>query len=362
MANTLQLMAARQAQMQAAQSGMANGVNPQQRNGTPGNNANLSAQMPNSAQPGNNTAAANAAMVARAQQQQTQQVMQANFPNGNVTGVPMGSSGVPQAQMQANMQSNQRMPPPDQQVRMAMQQRGPFNNTNQQHQFQLQQQQINMASNLTQNMGINGMPNANMIASMAGQNLNNMNGTMNGSMNGMSNNAGSPRLNQANPVMQSPARPLSSGHMPQLLQIQNNIKVQHPEWSPEQVQKVASEHLSRFLAKQRVQAMNAAAGSSGTGTGVNNSPQLGNNMYLNNGTMSNGTMSNGTLGANSPSPSAVQNYQQQLVRQQQMMSQQQRQPAGSPGMGARPPSRSATPQGAQLLQSPGLQQAQVNRN
>jgi chromatin modification-related protein VID21 len=346
--------------MQAA--GMAISVNPQQRNGQPGNNANLSAQMPN-AQPGNNSAAINAAMAARAQQ--SQQAMHGNFPNGNVNGMSMGTPVVPQAQMQANMQSNQRMPPPDQQVRMAMQQRGPFNNTNQQHQFQLQQQQINMASNLTQNMGINGMPNANMIASMPGQNMNNMNGSINGTMNGMSNNAGSPRLNQANPNMPSPARPLSSGHMPQLLQMQNSLKQQHPDWPTEQVQKVASENLSRYLAKQRLQAMNAAAGSSGTGTGVNNSPQLGNNMYLNNGAMSNGTMSNGTMGANSPSPSAVsvQNYQQQLVRQQQMMSQQQRQSVSSPGMGARPTSsRSATPQGAQLLQSPGLQQAQVNRS
>ncbi|KAF2683413.1 hypothetical protein K458DRAFT_304897 [Lentithecium fluviatile CBS 122367] len=349
-----QLAAQRQAQMQAAQSGMANGVNPQQRNGTPGTAANVSAQLAATSQQGHNSTVANAAMAARTQQ--TQQAMQANFSNGNVTGISMGSTGVPQAQMQANMQNNQRMPPPDQQVRMAMQQRGPFTNTNQQHQFQLQQQQINMASNLTQNLGINGMPNANMIASMAGQNMNSMNGTMNGSMNAMSNNAGSPRMNQAN--MQSPARPLSSGHMPQLLQLQNHLKVQHPEWSPEQVQKTASTQLSQFLTKQRSQAMSAASGSSG----LNQSPQIGNNMHLSNGTMSNATMSSGTLGVNSPSPNAVYNYQQQLVRQQAMMSQQQRQQAGSPGMNARPPSRSATPQGAQLLQSPGLQQAQVNRS
>lgn len=257
----------------------------------------------------------------------------------------MGASGVPQAQMQANMQNSQRMLPPDQ-VRMAMQ-RGQFANANQQHQFQLQQQQINMASNLTQSMAMNGMPNANMMASMAGQNMNGLNGGMNGSMNGMANNAGSPRMNQANPNMQNPARPLSSGHMPQLLQIQNSIKVQHPEWSQEQVQKVASDQLTRFLAKQRVQAMNAAAGSSGMA-----SSQIGNNMYI----------QNGNMGANSPSPSAVQNYQQQLARQQQLMNQQQRQQAGSPGMSARPPSRSATPQNPQLQQSPALQQAQVNRS
>lgn len=255
----------------------------------------------------------------------------------------MNNSGVPQAQMQATMQQpTQRMPPPNA-VQMAMQ-RGQFANANQ-HQFQLQQQQINMASNLTQNMGINSMPNANMMASM-GQNMNgNMNGNMGASMNGMANNAGSPRLNQVNPNMQSPARPLSSGHMPQLLQIQNNLKVQHPDWTQEHLQKVASDQLSRFLAKQRAQAMNAAAGASGI-----SSPQIGNNVYLQNGGI-----------ANSPSPNAVQNYQQQLVQQQRLMSQQQRQ-AGSPGLNARPPSRSATPQNPQLQQSPGLQQAQLSRN
>jgi chromatin modification-related protein VID21 len=337
-----QMAAQRQAQMQA-QPGMANGVSQMQRNGTPGNNANVPTQMANmSSQQGQN----GPQMAARPHQ--GQQGMQANFANGNMTGMPMSTPGVPQAQMQGNMQNAQRMGPPDQ-MRMAMQ-RGQFQNANQQHQFQLQQQQINMASNLTQGMGINGMPNANMMANMAGQNLNgNLNGNMNSAMNGMSNNAGSPRMNQGNANMQTPVRPLSSGHMPQLLQLQNTVKVQHPEWSPEQVQKVASEQLTRFLAKQRTQAMNAAAGSSG----MSPSPQIGNNHYL----QQNGSM------AGSPQPNAVQNYQQQLVQQQRLMSQQRPQ-AGSPGLNAnaQPNSRSATPQNPQMQQSPGIQQAQINRS
>jgi len=333
--NIGQQMVAQRQQMQAQ--GMANGVN--QRNGTPGSNLNTTAQMANTPQPGPSSAATNAAMTVRAQQNQA---MQPSFPNANMNGgMMMGSSGIPQAQMQSNMSNGQRMAPPDQ-VRMAMQQRGgQFPNANQQNQFQLQQQQINMASNLTQNMTMGNMPNANMIP-MSGQN---MNGNVNPSLNGMANNAGSPRINQANATMQTPVRPLSSGHMPQLLQIQNNLKVQHPEWSQEQVQKIASDHLTRFLTKQRAQAMTAAAGS----TGLAQSPQVGNNMYL-----------NGGMGANSPSPNAVQHYQQQLVRQQQLMSQQRAQ-AGSPGMSARPPSRSATPQNPQLQQSPSLPQAQMNR-
>lgn len=339
-----QMAAQRQAQMQA-QPGMANGVNQMQRNGTPGGNTNVPAQMANvSAQQGQN----GPAMTARPHQ--AQQGMQANFANGNMAGMSMGTPGVPQAQMQGNMPNAQRMGPPDQ-MRMAMQ-RGQFQNANQQHQFQLQQQQINMASNLAQGMGISNIPNANMMAPVPNQNLNgNMNGNMNTSMNGLANNAGSPRINQGNANMQTPARPLSSGHMPQLLQFQNSIKVQHPDWTPDQIQKVASEQLSRFLAKQRSQAMNAAAGSSG----MSPSTQIGNNHYLQQ------QQQNGGM-AKSPQPSAVQNYQQQLVQQQRLMSQQQRQQAGSPVLNPRPPSRSATPQNPQMQQSPGMQQAQINRS
>jgi chromatin modification-related protein VID21 len=335
------MAAQRQAQMQA-QPGMANGVNQMQRNGTPGSNNNVPPQMANpSLQQGQN----GPAMAARAHQ--SQQGMQANFSNGNMPGMSMATPGVPQAQMQGNMHNAQRMGPPDQ-MRMAMQ-RGQFN-ANQQQQFQLQQQQINMASNLTQGMGVNGIPNANMIASMPNQNLNgSINGNINTALNAMPNTAGSPRTNQSNGNMQTPTRPLSSGHMPQLLQYTNQLKVQYPDWTPEQVSKQASEYLSRFLAKQRTQAMNAAAGSSG----MSPTPQMANTNYF---------QQNGALG-NTPQPNAVQNYQQQLVAQQRLMSQQQaRQQAGSPGLNVRPPSRSATPQNPQQMQqSPGMQQAQINR-
>jgi chromatin modification-related protein VID21 len=326
-----------------AQGGMTNGVNHMQRNGTSGNMSNGSSQMANSAsQQGQNVAA----MAARAHQ--GQQGLQSNFANGNMAGMPMGTPGVPQAQMQGNMQNAQRMGPPNQ-MHMPMQ-RGQFPNATQQHQFQLQQQQINMASNLTQGMGINNIPNANMMASMSNQNMSgNMNGNMNTAMNGLSNNVGSPRPNQVNGNMQGSTRPLSSGHMPGIVGIQQSLKVQNPDWSSEQVQKAASDQLQRFMAKQqRVQAMNAAAGSSG----MSPSPQIGNNHYLS---------QNGAIANSPPAPNAVQNYQQQLVAQQRLMSQAQ-QNAGSPGISARPPSRSATPQNPQMQQSLGMQQAQVNRS
>ncbi|KAI0587246.1 MYB and HSA domain-containing protein [Pyrenophora tritici-repentis] len=309
-----QMLAQRQQTQMQAQPGMPNGINQMQRNGTPGNN--IPPQMANASLPqGQN----GPAMAARAHQ--SQQGMQANFANGSMSGMPMGTPGVPQAQMQGNMQ-NARMGPPDQ-MRMAMQ-RG----------------------HLTQGMGMNGIPNANMMASMPNQNLNGaMNGNLNNAMNGMSTTAGSPRISQGNGNMQTPSRPLSSGHMPQLLQFQNQLKVQHPDWTQEQVSKQASDHLSRYLAKQRSQAMNAAAGSSG----ISPSPQMANNQYF---------QQNGGL-ANTAQPSAVQNYQQQLVQQQRLMARQQ---GGSPGLNARPPSRSATPQNPQMQQSPGMQQAQINRS
>jgi len=199
-------------------------------------------------------------------------------------------------------------------------------------------------------MGMNGIPNANMMTPVSNQN-GGMNGNMNSSMNGMANTAGSPRMSQGNGNMQTPSRPLSSGHMPQLLAFQNQIKGQHPEWTPEQVSKQASDHLNRYLAKQRTQAslsqqaMSAAAGS----PGISPSPQMANNQYF----QQNGSM------ANAPQTNAVQNYQAQLVQQQRLMARQQ---AGSPGLNARPPSRSATPQNPQMQQSPGMQQAQINRS
>ncbi|KAF3044775.1 chromatin modification- protein VID21 [Didymella heteroderae] len=334
MAQRNQLAMQRQAQINA-QNGVPNGVPQMQRTGTPGGANNIPAQMANNPQ----NAAAMAARV-----QQGQQGMQNNLNMGNM---PMGTPGVPQAQMQSNMQNGQRMGPPNQ-MRMNMQ-GNQFNSPNQQQQFQMQQQQqMNMANNLAaQGMNMN-MPNANMMAPMGNQNLN---GNMNASMNGMSNNAGSPRVNQATPNMQRQNVNNQGTHVPQYLQLQQTIKMQHPDWTNEQVQKSASEQLQRYMAKQRVQAMNAAAGSPGMSSP---SPQMANNQFM----QQNGGM------ATSPPVNAVQNYQQQLVQQQRLMSQQRAssQQAGSPGMNGRPPSRSATPQNPQQMQqSPGLAQAQPNR-
>lgn len=333
------------------QAGMPNGGNTQHRNGTPGN-PSMPTQMANPASqqghPGTNPSMA-------PRQHPGQQPMPPSFPNGNLSGVSMGAPGVPQAQMQATMQGSQRMAPPDQ-ARMAMQ-RSQYPGPNPHH-FPFQQSQMNMASNIPPNMNTgNGMPNVSMMAPIAGQG---MNGNINSPMNNTPNTAGSPRMNQANPQMQGSSRPLSSGHTPYLIQLQNKLKQKYPDWTPERLQLEASRDLQRTM-QSRQQAMSAAAGSSsglvsqlnGLGSGLNGStpsPQLGNNLYVQNGGMQ-----------NSPSPNPVQNaqstYASQLssLQQQQRLMSQQRLQANSPSVGVPPMSRSGTPQNPQQMgmQSPG---------
>jgi len=281
--------------------------------------------------------------------------MQGNFPNGNMSGMSMGAQGIPQAPMQANMQNRQAMPPPEN-VRLAMQ-RGQFP-ANNQHQFQLQQQQINMASNLASGLNAsNGIPNQAMMASMGSQG---MNSTSNLSMNGMQASAGSPRMGQALPAgYQNPSRPLSSGHLPVLSQYMAQARAQHPDWSPEQVQKHATHMMQKTVQAARNSAMSAATGSASG---------MGSPMPTGNGFMP-GVSGNGNVSiTGSPSPNSAQ-YHSQMARQ--MMSQrpqsgqgQMGQGSGSPQLGSvRPSSRSGsgTP-GTQGVQSPGLKQASLVRN
>ncbi|OCK74067.1 hypothetical protein K432DRAFT_430241 [Lepidopterella palustris CBS 459.81] len=337
--------AQRQVQAPGQPSALANGVGQPPRNGTPNGTAHVPSPLSNPTsqsghpQPGN----------MQARTHPGQPGMQAGFPNGNMPGLPPGIQGIPQAQMQAaNMQNQQRMPPPEN-MRLAMQ-RGQYQAPNQ-HQFQLQQQQINIASSLTGgHMGAgSGMPSAAMMASMGGQNIN---GNSNPSMNGMPGPAASPRMSQVNPTLQN-QRPLSNGHMPTIQHFQNQLRNAHPDWTPEQIVKAASDQMKQALARNRASAMSAAAGASAMGAGAS---QIGSNVYLQNG--------GGGL-AGSQSPNSAQ-YQRQLSqhmmnqRTQQQQQQQQQQQAGSPGLSsARPPSRSGTPLNPQLQQSPGLPQAQL---
>lgn len=344
-------LAQRQMQGMQGQPGMPNVALQQQRIATPGG-VNVPAQMASAASQAG-LAPLNP-MTPRTHP--AQQNLQANFPNASLSGMPMNTPGVPQAQMQANLQNSQRMAPPDQ-IRLAMQ-RGQYSATTP-NPFQLQQQQMHMAQNLAANMGNSMLPNAGMMGSVAGQN---MMGAMNSALNGPTSNAGSPRVNQANSQLQNQARPMAISHMPQLVQIQNKIRAQHPDWSQDQVQKAAGEHLQRLVATQQQrmqaqqQALASAAGQPAASmnarvppSGIAGSPQLGNTGFIPNG---------GMQGSPSPNPVSVSNYQAQLLQQQRNMMSQQHQQAGSPGLSARPVSRSATPQNPQQLgiQSPGTAQ------
>jgi hypothetical protein len=59
--------------------------------------------------------------------------------------------------------------------------------------------------------------------------------------------------------------------VPRLQQIQNSLKARHPEWSQRQVQKTASEHFVKILAKQRANTTTAA-------TGLSSNLEHGNNI------------------------------------------------------------------------------------
>jgi len=290
-----------------------------------------------------------AAMAARAHP--GQHGSQTHFANGSIPNMPIATPGVPQAQMQGNLPTAQRMGPPDP-VRMALQ-REQFTNLTPQQQAYMRQHHMTVANNPGQGMGMNSVPNANMIASMSNQNVN-MNGNMNAAMNGMPNSAGSPRMSQSNGVGQTQSRPQSSGHLPSISQISSNIQAQYPEWTPDRIQKAAADQYSKMVHKQRQQALSAAAGASGSSV-MSPSSQPGNNHY---------SSQTGTVANQSPSGNAVQNYQQQLVQQQRMMSMnsQARPQVGSPGLSVRPTSRSATPQNPQMQPSPVMQQPQLHRS
>ena len=151
----------------------------------------------------------------------------------------------------------------------------------------------------------------------------------------------SPRMTTANQ-----AQSLSSGLVPAVNEISNQIKTLHPNASPEQLKKMTTDALMKFRNNHAAQAaMHAAAGS--------NASMMGSNMNLTN-------LSTPPLPAQSPmmnginrSPPLYNPQQQysQILRNQQ--SSQQSRNTAAPGMGGpRPGSRCGTPQ---MHQSGSLQ-------
>ncbi|QDS72748.1 hypothetical protein FKW77_004035 [Venturia effusa] len=308
---------------------MPNGAGVQPRVGPPNGAQGPSppAQMPNG-QP-----------VANVQQQRppSQGMMQggANFTNGAMNG--MGGLSMPPAQMQALQNQQHRINHQGSNEnlhRLMVQQRA---QQQQQYQTQLQHGGNNLAVAHLGN-AINQTPQ--MIAAMqAAQQQRQMNGIQN-SLSSPSMAAASPRPHSAhNQLIQQP-QPLSSGHIPALHILQQQIAQKYPQFTETEVVKHAQEQLQGQI-NRKVMAQNALSAASGSPAPMGNLASMQQMGYSNPG---NGM--NGMPGAHSP----IQ-YQQQLHRmqQQQQATAAARLGSGSPGMSnvGLVNSRSATPNGQQ---------------
>ncbi|KAF2090845.1 hypothetical protein K490DRAFT_16228, partial [Saccharata proteae CBS 121410] len=315
-----QLAASRRPGQMMAGQAIPGGMAPHQRNGTP-NNVHGQANLGAGAAPQNGHLPAGINMQARSHPQ--------NMPNG-MNGLPMGVQGIPQAQMQMNMQGQRLQPHQDPNLRMALGQR---NLSQQQQHFamQQQQQQMSRAGSMSQMGQASGnIQSPAMLAASMGASKVNGAGMPPGS-------AASPRMN--NHAAQPQA--LSSGHVPQITNIAHEIQLQNPQMSPQEVNRLAAERINEKMSVHtaRQNAMNAAAGAAAAGAQAANS-HMTPSPYQQNASLANG----------SASPSNQAQYQQQM---RQHMMQQQRTQQGSPVMGShaangRPESRSATPQNPQM--------------
>ncbi|KAE9962095.1 hypothetical protein EG328_000988 [Venturia inaequalis] len=335
---------------------MPNGAGSQQRVGPPNGAQGPSplAQMPNG-QPGANL---------QQQRPPSQGMMQggANFNNGAMNG--MGGLNIPQAQMQAlqNQQNRITHQGNSENLHRLMVQRA-----QQQQQQQYQTPMQHGGSNLAVAHLGNAIQTPQMIAAMqaaAQQRL--LNGTQN-SLSSPSVATASPRPHPAqNHLVQQP-QSLSSGHIPALHMLQQQIAQNFPHLPEQEVMKRAQTELQSQMNQinRKVMTQNALSAASGSPAPMGNLAPMQQMGYNNPG-----SGMNGMPGAHSPTQ-----YQQQLRQQQAAAAA--RLGSGSPGMSnvGIANSRSATPngQGGLMMQrttsgnamgddgSPGLMQAQMAR-
>ena len=194
---------------------------------------------------------------------------------------PIGSRGgqIPPAPMQPHMQGQQRVPSqmsPDN-MRVFLE----ASRLQQEQQRYLQQQRQNQSHTNSQGSVLSSPPipgnlsatnQINNAAVLA--NLQASNGVPSPAVSGgagHSRSSASPRMTNS---MQ--AQPLSSGMIPAVNQISNDIKARHPQASPEQVSKMTTDSLNRYRMTQSQAAMQAAAGntvSTGNTNGLQVPPQ-----------------------------------------------------------------------------------------
>jgi len=313
-------LAQRAAQQSNQQHTLPNGAMLQGRNGTPGTG--------NAASPRIGSALPNgtfqAGMPSQARQNPPLQAMpNSTQQNGSLPGpAQMGIKGMPQAQMQPNVPGQQRLAAPQigpENMRVFLE-ANRLQHEQQRFLQQRQQQQHQPGPSSSPTMGsLNGVPPSNpaMLAALQGAN-----GVVSPSTNGMPSStpgpSASPRLAQA-----TQPQPLSSGVVPAINTISNQIKARHPQLSSEQINKMTTDSLKQYQMSQA--AMSAAAGGAANNSG-NLQPSMQQQVIM-----------NGVGGA-------VQNAQAyaQYMRQQQANQQSRGGSAGKNGV--RPPSRSATPQ------------------
>lgn len=283
----------------------------------------------------------------------------ARLPNGTQvpSSLPSNSQGAPHAPMQPQMQMPPRVP-----AQMMSDNARIF-----QEATRLQEQQRRYLAAQTQHQ--HPPSNGQSGTSASSPNVTQLNGlTQNNAAiqsnasiygGGVQGRSSSPSVNGApsgstsSPRMTNPSQPqpLSSGMVPMINQMQNQIKVRNPQASPEQVKAMTTESLHQYRMNQA--AMQAAAGNPNT-TGLPAHNSL-------NGLPAQSqqpAMMNGTNG--SPMMNSARAQYAAMVHSQQA---QQSRSSGSGGMNApRPASRSATPQnhpGHAPSQSPRPSQAQM---
>jgi chromatin modification-related protein VID21 len=324
----------RNAQMLRAQQGIPNPAPSQQRPQT--------AQQSSGVQtPGQQPPVANGQM-------NNQQRQPLPMRNGHLAVPHMNGQGVPQAHMRQGQAPAQT---PDMQ-RMA-------HANNQNRPVQYPSQQYPMPNGTMASPGVNGITTSQQLASnqallaafQAQNQQQSVQGqqtpqptpqqhghlqTPNGTPHAQGTQANGQQQMSASPSMPPPPAPagvpqqLSSGHIPAVIQIKNQLRARYPQMSEVELTNFATEqlkHQSQSSGQMRQNAMNAAAGISNPQqqqqTTNNNAPAYNHNQaaYQTNGTISNGT--NGYAGSpEQGTQNQTQQPQQQHVPQQQQQQQQ----------------------------------------
>lgn len=195
--------------------------------------------------------------------------------------------------------------------------------------------------------------------------------TPNGAPNNQKTQANNTQQMSASPSMGPPPAPanpqqLSSGHVPAVIQIKNQLRARYPQMTEAELTNFATEqlkHQSQSSGQMRQNALNAAAGISTPQqpqqqqNGGNNPPTYNHNQtaYQTNGALPNGPAGNVEPGNQSHQQQQQQQYaqHQQQGQQQQQLPQQQQQSPNVNGV-----SNAANPQQnyAQLMRARAMQQ------